>query len=71
MKTKNFDKKLKLNKQTLTNLDQLAMQRLRGGTGYGYTEEGWNTYQTIEKICYINSCVNCTWRPLCEETFDC
>ncbi|HLP47275.1 MAG TPA: class I lanthipeptide [Candidatus Kapabacteria bacterium] len=70
MKTKNFKKKLTLNKQTLTNLDQLSMQKLKGGTGETYTDVTWETMQTLEKLCYMHSCVNCTWLPVCG-TIDC
>jgi len=59
MKPKRITKKLVLNKTTLTNLDNSEMSRVRGAGGY--TEPTWDTWRTIEKICYINSCVNCTW----------
>lgn len=58
MKPKRITKKLVLNKTTLTNLDNSDMSKVRGG---GYTDPTWTTWRTIEKVCYINSCVNCTW----------
>jgi hypothetical protein len=63
MKTKNFDKKLKLNKTTLSNLDFSDMQGLKGGE---YTAPG---ARTIEKLCYLQSCIDCTEIPLCQTNY--
>lgn len=66
MKTKRFDKKLVLNKTTLSNLDYSNMSKVHGGLD---TVPG---YRTIEKICAINSCADaCTWFPICEGTYYC
>jgi hypothetical protein len=56
MKKKHFEKKLALNKTTLTNLDHSRMFRVHGG---GVTGTGHNT---IDKYCAIYSCGDyCTW----------
>jgi hypothetical protein len=65
MKKKPFEKKLTLKKTTLTNLDPSQLQGVKGGLDS--TVPG----RTIEKLCYINSCVECTWFPICEGTYYC
>ena len=65
MKKKRFNKKLTLNKTTLTNLDFKKMREVYGAND---TDPGW---RTIEKICQIYSCVVCTWLPVCEGTYGC
>lgn len=65
MKKKVFEKKLQLNKTTLTNLDNSEMTKVKGGLD---SDPG----STIDKICAIYSCGEaCTWRPVCEETYWC
>lgn len=59
MKPKHFEKKLSLKKVTLSNLKPGEMRDAKGADGY--TNPAWNT---IEKRCFIYSCVNCTW-PYC------
>lgn len=57
MKKKTLEKKLQLNKTTLTNLE---MTGIKGGI------------ETYDKICAINSeGTACTWRPICEGTYYC
>jgi hypothetical protein len=68
MKTKRFDKKLRLNKTTLVDLNRSEMRRLNGAQNF--TDIGWETWNTYDKRCYINSCVHCTWRPICGPTTD-
>lgn len=60
MKSKRFEKKLSLHKETLSNLKPGDMKNLKGADGY--TDPDWNT---IEKRCYIYSCINCTWPVVC------
>ncbi len=56
MKTKRLEKKLVLNKTTLTNLDGSGMNEVRGGTNSG------TGHNTIDKFCAIYSCGDyCTW----------
>lgn len=66
MKKKRFDKKLTLNKTTLTNLDLEKMREVYGAYGTDFPQ-----WRTIEKICQIYSCVVCTWVQICEGTYDC
>ncbi len=66
MKTKRFEKKLRLNKVTLANLDPSEMNKAKGADDY--TNPGWNT---IDKRCHIASCINCTWPPICQGTYYC
>jgi hypothetical protein len=67
MKPKQITKKLVLNKTTLSNLDNTEMRRVKGAEAF--TQPTWDTWRTIEKICYINSCVECTWIPICNPTY--
>ncbi len=60
MKKEIFEKKLQLNKTTLTNLDHSDMTKVKGGS------------QTIDKICAIKSeGTACTWIPICVGTYYC
>lgn len=66
MKKKLFEKKLQLNKTTLSNLDHSDMTKVKGG--YEESDPGL----TYDKICAIYSCGDaCTWRPVCEGTYWC
>jgi len=56
MKTKRLEKKLVLNKTTLSNLDYSRMSKVNAGAGT--TGTGHNT---IDKYCVIYSCGDCTW----------
>ena len=61
MKTKQFNKKLALNKRTVANLNIRSMQKLRGGAD---TDETC----TVELTCY--TCVTC--KPLiCDPSLVC
>jgi len=54
MKTKPFDKKLLLKKETISNLEKKAMRSLRGG-GIGYTD-----YYTCEPCdTRLQTCLPC------------
>jgi hypothetical protein len=68
MKTKRFKKQLRLNKVTMANLDPAEMLKMKGADGYtnpgGHTlDPGCETdpYNTLDKVCQIYSCDNCTW----------
>ena len=55
MKKKRLEKKLVLNKKTLTNLDFSGMAGVHGGV------ETDPTFQTDDRWCALYSCDHCTW----------
>ncbi len=66
MKKKHLEKKLVLNKSTLSNLDLSKMSKVYGGLETDPSQGA----ATIEKLCAIYSCGDaCTWRPVCEGTY--
>jgi hypothetical protein len=64
MKSKNFEKKLKLNKVTLSNLDFSDMQGVKGGE---YTV-AWA--HTEERVCIMQSCIDCSEILACQFTVE-
>ncbi len=46
MKTKKFDKKLTLNKKTVTNMSDWEMNQQRGGISLAICTEDWGAGQT-------------------------
>lgn len=70
MKIKRFDQKLSLNKKTIANLDDVAMENLRGGNFVSGNACPIFDSDEVSCNCFprdtqFTSCDNCTFTCLC------
>lgn len=65
MKTKTFNKRLSLSKETVVNLGQTEIKEIKGGAVY----ETWE--QTYCIVCTANTCIRCPSAACTNYTCDC